>query len=404
MKLLLAIVIIAIIALIGSRITFLNRRLPMGFRNILLTGTEYIFIGLLLGGMGLNVLDANTLPKLNPFLLFGLSWIGFLYGLQFEYRLLKTLPRRYFSITAVQSFVTFCIVSVSMYLILDRYFILSQTVICLAALTLGSTASCTAQSAIAIVNMNYRIKNRGLLDLMRYISSVDGLFSLAFFAVALSIISDIDSEAFSILGSMKLFGISILVGAIPAVILIILSKSQFSQQEFMVFLIGIILFCGGLANHVHYSPLIAGLLCGIITANFCRQRLHALSIVVHAEKSIYIILLLIIGASWEFKFDVSLFVGIIYFLVRILGKVTGGFLATRIFKPFYNVPVGFGLGLISEGGLVIAIILNFRLLYPSVGNSLITIVVISVLASELLSPRLILAQFDKTEIPIKNET
>jgi len=93
MKLLLAIVLIALIALIGSRLTFFSRRLTMGLKNIIFTGTEYIFLGVVLGNYGLNLLDAETLKKLEPFLLFGLSWIGFLFGLQFEAKRLMTLPR-----------------------------------------------------------------------------------------------------------------------------------------------------------------------------------------------------------------------------------------------------------------------------------------------------------------------
>jgi len=42
---------------------------------------------------------------------FGLSWIGFLFGLQFEVKRLMTLPRRYFSITAIQSSIVFILVS-----------------------------------------------------------------------------------------------------------------------------------------------------------------------------------------------------------------------------------------------------------------------------------------------------
>ena len=87
MKLLIAIAFFTVISVVGAKITFLDRRLPLGFRNILFTGTEYIFIGILMGGMGLNILDGLTLNKLQPFLVFGLSWIGFLYGVQFEFRL-----------------------------------------------------------------------------------------------------------------------------------------------------------------------------------------------------------------------------------------------------------------------------------------------------------------------------
>ncbi len=405
MKFLAAIIIIAVIALVGSRVTFLNRRLPLGLRNILFTGTEYIFIGMLLGEFGFRILDTETLVELDSILLFGLAWIGFLFGLQFEIRLLKNLPKYYFSITAIQSTITFIVVGLSIYPILSAFLDLPKGVIILSSITLGATASCTAQSAIAIVNQNYRIQNRGLLDLMRYISSVDGVFALLFFSLALVFFpNSLSSEGVGILESLQWILIAIVIGAFPGIVLIIFGRSRFSNQEFTLFLVGTILFCGGMAQQLSFSPLISGMICGVVVANFCRHRVRAIQIVVHAEKSIYILLLLIVGALWQFKLDISLLIGVFYFLIRILGKVVGVYTATHIYKPIYKVPWKLGLGLISEGGLVIAIILNFRFLYPPAADSMITIVVFSVFASELISPRLILGQFKKDDVSLKKQT
>ncbi len=397
MKLLLAIVIIIGVSILGSRLTFLNRRLSMGFRSILLTGTEYIFIGVLLGGMGLNILDAKALKQMEPFLVFGLCWIGFLFGLQFRVRKLKTLPRFYFSISAGQAFITFLLIAVSMYFIFSQYVPLPGPVVLMVALTLGSAASCTAQSSLGIVGKNYRIKNRRLLDLMRYVSGIDGLYALAFFALALGILPGGEIARFDLYESLKWLSVSIAMGIIPALILISLSRVRFSQQEFYVFLFATVMFCGGLAHQIRYSPLISGLVCGIVTANFCRHYLRALSEVLHAEKSIYIILLLLLGANWNFKLDFSLVITGIYFLVRVVGKLIGNFTASRVFKPDYNVPPTLGLGLISEGGLAVAIIINFKLLYPPIGDTLVTIIILSILVNELLSPWFILSLFDKKE-------
>lgn len=397
MKLLLAIVIIIAVSVLGSRLTFLNRRLSMGFRSILLTGTEYIFIGVILGGMGLNVLDNNALTQMEPFLVFGLCWIGFLFGLQFKVQQLKKLPSHYFTISAGQASVTFLAVSWAMYAVFKRYTDLPETVLLMTAVTLGSTASCTAQSALGIVGKSYKIENRRLLDLMRYISGIDGIYALVFFALAPGILPGGEAAPFNAVASMKWFFSSIAMGIIPALILISLSRVRFSPQEFLVFLIGTVMFCGGLSHQIHYSPLIAGLVCGVVTANFCRHHLRALSEVLHAEKSIYIILLLLLGANWDFKFDFSLLAAGIYFLVRVLGKLTGTFAASRVFKPGYDVPSALGLGLLSDGGLSIAIIINFKLLYPAIGDALITVIIISVFINEFLSPWLILAQFDRKE-------
>lgn len=402
MKLLFAIAIIALIALIGSRITFLNRQLPLGIRNILFTGVEYILMGVFLGKMGLNLLDFETLQNLEPFLLFGLCWVGFLFGLQFEIRLLKKLPRYYFSITAIQAFITFLLVTVSFYYILKSYLPLQQGLIYVIAITLGSTASCTAQSAVGIFSRNFRVENRGLLDLLRYISGVDGLFALAFFAVALSILAGNQSGSYSSLSYLKWFLTAVATGFIPALILMILSRTKFSQPEYLLFVIGIIMFGGGLAFQLGHSPLISGLVCGILTANLSRHRLRALAIVIHSERSIYIMLLLLIGAAWRVKFDHSLILVGVYFLTRTCGKVVGTFGATKVFKPIYHVPQSFGLALISEGGLAIAIAINFKFMAPEVSNMVVTIIVGSVIINEFLSPRLILTQFDKAELIASN--
>jgi len=393
MKLLLAIVLVSLIALIGSRLTFFSRRLTMGLKNIIFTGTEYIFLGIFLGSWGLNILDVETLKKLEPFLLFALSWIGFLFGLQFEVKRLKVLPRRYFSITAIQSFIVFVLVSFVTWYSLNIFALLPENYILLASITLGSAASCTAQSAIAIVNHNFRIGNRGLLGLMRYISSVDGLFALLFFAVALCILPRGGPVNFGLLKLTGWLAISIAMGILPALILIFLSSTRFTQQEYMVFLIGVIMFCGGLAERLHYSSLVVGLVCGFITANFCPHRLRALSIVIHAEKSIYITLLILLGAGWHFKVGVTLIIAAVYFLSRVVGKTVGVFAATRILKPKYEVPPKLGLGLISEGGLAVAIIINVTLLYPALSDALITIIILSVIINEYISPVLIVKQF-----------
>lgn len=395
MKLLLAIVLIVLIALIGSRLTFFSRRLTMGLKNIIFTGTEYIFLGVVLGSFGFNLLDSVTLIKLEPFLFFGLSWIGFLFGLQFEVKRLKELPRRYFSITAIQSSIVFVLVSFVSWYFFKIFALIPENLLLLASITLGSAASCTAQSAIAIVSHNFRIENKGLLELMRYISSVDGLFALLFFAAALCVLPCGGFVDPGFLKSAGWVAMSLGMGVLPAFVLIFLSRTRFTQQEYMVFLIGVIMFCGGLAERLNYSSLVAGLVCGIVTANFCPHRLRALSIVVHAEKSIYIALLILLGAGWNFRLDAALIVAVIYFVSRLIGKIAGVYTATRIFKPKYVVPPQLGLGMISEGGLAVAIIINVSLLYPALSDVMITIIVLSVIVNEYISPALIVKQLGK---------
>jgi hypothetical protein len=206
-----------------------------------------------------------------------------------------------------------------------------------------------------------------------------------------------ETTDFNILNSLWWFSLSIGIGVISALILVILSKAKFTQQEFIVFMIGVVLFGGGLAMKTHNSPLVIGFICGIITANFCRHRLRALETVNKKEKSIYIILLILLGASWTITFDCMLVITGTYFFIRILGKTLGAFVATRSFKTDFPIPRTAGLGLISEGGLAVAIVINFSFLYPALSDYIATIIILSMFIAEVISPKLILIQFDNPE-------
>ena len=131
-------------------------------------------------------------------------------------------------------------------------------------------------------------------------------------------------------------------------------------------------------------------LLGVLVANFSRHRLRALAVVMPSEKPIYIIMLLIIGAGWRVSLDFTLVVLAAYFWLRLLGKLLGLRLGTRAFRPPYPVPGLRGLGLVSEGGLAIAIIVSYRLLQnTAVSDALVTVIIFSVLLGELIGPRLI---------------
>jgi Kef-type K+ transport system membrane component KefB len=397
MKLLLSIAIIVAIAVIGSRLTFLNRKLPLGFRNIIFTGIEYIFIGVLLGRMGLNLIDAKSLNNFEPFLIFALSWIGFLFGLQFKFSTIKNLPGFFFSVSAIQAAFTFAITTVATYISFKSFTALPGELLTIMALTLGSAACCTAQSSLAVVSANFRFKKPKLCSLLQYISGIDGIFALGFLFLTTCILPATKSMTLNVMNSLQWFFLAMGIGIISALILIILSKSKFSQQEFFVFIIGTVLLVGGLAIKTHNSPLVTGFICGIIVANFCRHRLRALETVVHSEKSIYIILLIMIGAGWTLTFNVILIITVVYVMVRMLGKLLGTFVATRTLKADFTIPPTAGLGLISEGGLAVAIIMNFSFLYPSLSDYLVTIIIPSMFINEIIGPKLMLLQFENSE-------
>jgi Kef-type K+ transport system membrane component KefB len=165
---------------------------------------------------------------------------------------------------------------------------------------------------------------------------------------------------------------------------------------------GVVLFGGGLAVKTGGSPLLIGFLAGLFLANSSRHRLRALDVMVHSEKAIYIILLIIIGAGWTLRLDSVLLLAGIYIVIRLAAKVLGALAATTVFKTDFKVPFFAGLGLVSEGGFSVALIINFSLVFPSLSDHLITVIVLSMFVNEILGPRFLLFQLEDPK-PIQSE-
>lgn len=397
MKFLIAIVIIAGTALIGSRVTFLRRQFGQGVKNIFITGIEYILIGLFLGGSFLKILDTDTISKFQPFLIFGLTWVGYLYGIQFEIKLVRALPRKFFSITAIQAIITFILVSLSMFTFFFLGSRLPLNIAVILSLVLGITALSTAQSALAIANKNFKFKDQRLFNLLRYIAGVDGLFAMFLFAVFLSFTNPVTGTFASAGSALKWIGLTIFTGFIPALIFLLMNRTGYRHSDFLLLLTGIIAFTGGMSYQLGLSPLISGLITGIVIANTCKFRIRALNFLSEGEKPVYILMLIILGAGWDLDLRISITAVLIFIVFRTAGKVTGNFTAAKSFRSLFRIPPGMGFSLLSEGGISFGIIINFKIIYPELSGQIIYIILISAFFFELISPRLILLFFRERE-------
>ena len=75
--------------------------------------------------------------------------------------------------------------------------------------------------------------------------------------------------------------------------------------------------------------------------------------------------------------------------LRVVGKVSGGYLALGVAGRDLRVPRRMGLGLISQGGIAVAIVINYQQVFPtSISNVVVTSVLTAVIINELISPTL----------------
>ncbi len=385
MKLVLAALVLIVIALAGSGRVAFGWRLPVGARLVFITGTEYIFVGLLLGQRYLNVIDSDSLVGLEPLVLVALGWVGLLFGLQFDRRSLKNLPLQFFTVSVLQGLVTTVTVFAVFWVVfLAMFGSHSGTELALAAAALAAAAACTGQPGLAILHEQVTASNRHLVSLLRYIASVDPLVGIVALGLATSLL--LDSGPVGLPPGLSLI-VGLGVGCLMGWVISSLAVGRVTQPELLVLILGSVAICGGLAVRFGASTLLISTICGAVVANFSRLRVRMEELLAGGEKLIYVVLLILAGARWSLPTTWVVLLALAYLMVRIVAKVAGVFLATRTLARHLLMPHYLGLGLTAQAGMALAIVIDFHYLAPgSLSDTVLSVAVLGIMFSELIGP------------------
>lgn len=389
MKVLLAVIVLTGLALIGSRqrSEVARRRSVAG---MMLSGAEFIVVGILLGGEFLNVIDATALEGLRPFVAVALGWIGFLFGVQFNRTALRRLPSGLLGISLAESALVLAVMVPTSVLIVWFLPHSSMAVAVTAGLALAASAACSGQSTLALVQIHRRARSRDAMTVLRYVSSVDPVIGVVAFGVIASFFVRHPPIALHLPVSLEWLGVSVVHAAVTAWIFVSLTLTRTSQSELVVYLLGVITLSAGVAYTLGLSTLFVSALSGVIVANLSDVgsiRVRLMQLMVQGERFLYLIVLILAGASWRWTSPWILAAAGAYVAARGVSKVLAGWLTTRGLAARHTVPWSVGLGLLSQGGMALAVILDFDLLVGGRASSvLVGIGVLAVIANELLAP------------------
>jgi Kef-type K+ transport system membrane component KefB len=379
------IALLLIIAFIGYRMSFTRLRLPLGARFVFLTGTEFLFVGLALGEEFIGILDLATVRSLTPVFTLGLGFIGLTVGLQLEGPKLARFPGRYLRMTLAQAVVTMVVVFWPCRLLLDRLFPSRDEEVFVAGLVLAATASCTGPAALALIAREFRIRGGRLLDLLRYVSGLDSVIAIAVFGAAFCFVrSPADPTSVALLDGLFL---SLTIGVSLGFLLHLLTRVRCTDEELTLFVIGTVVFAGGVATYLRLSPLFVGMVLGTVATNLPGSKLRIQNLLTRLEKPLYLIFLVLAGAIWRPASELALPLAALYVALRVAGKLLGGFVAARSAGRSRREPPAMGLGLIPQGGVVIAMIMSFHQSVPGATTGFVaTAVLLGVVVNELAGP------------------
>jgi Kef-type K+ transport system membrane component KefB len=383
------IALILLVAFVGSRRTF--TRLPMGARLFFLTGTEYIFVGFALGGRMTGVLDDATVRSLSPLFSLGLGTVGLILGIQLEAKKLAGIPARYFRMTAVQALVTMLVVFPPAFLFLRAHLVGSVRAALPGALVLATTAACTSQAGLALLVREYGLRRTRVLELLRYLSSLDAVMAVTVFGFAFCLLKAHPLLGFDLGTSVQWFALSLALGAAMGCFLHLLTGVRCTEGEMLIFVVGTVVFAAGIASWLGISPLLVSMFAGITATNLPGSKTRILNLLARLEKPFYVTFLVLAGAVWLPGSAWAVPLAALYVALRLAGKLGGGYLAGRISSGTSSPPPLLGLGLVSQGGVVIAMVMSYYRRDASPDTPVVvTAVLLAVVVSELIGPPLAL--------------
>lgn len=381
MTALLSLVLLVLIAYLGS-IFFQKVKIRKPWiKSFAYTGSLYLLLGYLIGPNLFNVFNKEISQQLNVLYALVLGWIGFLIGLQANIKSIKRFQKEYFRfatiniiIAVVISFIALC----QSYHLVDRFF--NETEIFILAIA----GAVTSPIMIAVISRDYKLSGR-VSYLLQFAAAFDNMLGIILVGLVMSYTSDISFLNIYNPGVLIIF-VSIIIGTIASYLFCLLSKDMKTDQEIFLLVLGLLLFIVGIAFYLKQSLLFMSFVFGFGIANLPVNTKKIYLSIQQVEKPLYILLLIFVGANLEFESKEYWLYLAVFIAVNLFAKMISGYFANFSMSQNSRIHKTIGMANLSMGGLSLAIILDFHLTNVSgYSQLLLFILAVSLVINDIIS-------------------
>ena len=394
----------SIALLAGLLMTRVFKYLKLNFPDV----TAFLIAGLLvgpycLGRTGIDGLGFSTMADVDGLSVLtntALGFIAFAIGNEFRLSQLKQTGKQAFVIGIFQALMAALLVDASMILL---HFILGEEVLPLpAAITLGAIASATAPAATLMVVRQYKAKGP-VTDLLLPIVALDDAVGLIIFAVSIGIAQAMEGGTLNVISVIvnPLLEIvcSLILGALMGLLLTELEKIFFSNSNRLSLSIAFVIMTIALASirielgsvEISFSSLLVCMMLGTV---FCNMSEFSADIMGRADKwtaPLFATFFVVSGAGLElsvFRYPAIIMIGIVYIVIRCLGKFFGASLSSRATHCSETVQKYLGITLFPQAGVALGMVVSAQCLGDESASLIRNIILFSVLVYELIGPML----------------
>ena len=354
--------------------------------------TAYILAGVLLGSFCLNLVPQTVVDGMDFLSDIALAFIAFSSGEYFRLDVLRHNSGKVFVITVFETMFAAITVFFSSFCILHLDFSFS---IVLAAL---ATATSSASTMMTIRQTGAK---GDFVNTLLQVVVIDDIIALLAYSIAISLAqSAASSTSVNVMSIIVplLSNLAVLaLGGLFGFILKLLISKRSTDNRLIILISLLFTFCG-ICAALEISPLLGCMSMGTVYRNIADDDKLFKQLNYFSPP---ILLLFFVRSGLNFRID-ALFstsgsigatplivVGVIYFIVRIVGKYAGAFLGCAVCKKDRKVRDYLGLALIPQAGVTIGLAaLGARTLGGTVGGSLETIILASSVLYEMAGPAL----------------
>lgn len=357
-------------------------------RFLIVSGAEYLLLGALLGPQVSGLISADVFSGFAPLMTLALGWIGALVGAQFYLPDLVRLNATAFKIAFGEALLTAGGVAGVMMLVFTWYLGMEMETAVVPAVVMGAIATASSPSGIALIARH--LGHRGpVVRQLQITTAVDALVAITAFGLLLAIDHDVPAEAIRPLTATEWAVIAIGIGCIGGALFHLFLGTETKIDRLFIGLVGALIFASGAAAYLRLSPLLPAMLIGTILINTSSSRAQIRQALGSIERPIYFVLLIFAGAAWQPSRQAWVLPVLSFLLVRVLMKTVGTRAITWANGALPVLGPGWGRALLGQGGLAVAIGLNYLLHDGShLPNVIFTATLISVLLTDVTSARI----------------
>lgn len=379
------IISVAIMLFCGFLMTRVTKKLKLP--NV----TAYIVTGILIGPFCLDLIPASIVEGTEFLADIALAFIAFSTGEFFKFSKLKNNAGKVIFITLAESLLASVLIFILTYGIL--HLSLSFSIV------LAALASATAPASTMMTIRQTKSKG-DFVDTLLQVVAYDDIVALLAYSVAISIaVTSSSGAAFSIgniiIPVVKNIGILALGCVFGFSMKLMIQKKRSTDNRLIIAIAHLFAFCG-ICAVFNISPLLGCMSMGTIYINITDDD-KLFKQLNYFSPPILLLFFVRSGLSFDLNALINpsgviggvplLVVGVLYFIVRIIGKYAGAFLGCLVTKKPKNVRNYLGLALIPQAGVAIGLAaVGARELGGEAGNALETVILASSVLYELIGP------------------